>query len=148
MRTTSALRILTAALLTGSALTVTAGTSAAAAPPTHSAGRGDGHVRGTVVSRTPLHVHAEPTVHARVVGELAPGGHDRIVCKVRGQHVNGNPYWYWLKGAQGWASAAFVDSGRHHVPACADPCPVWKDGRWTVGFTISGTWSFTVTVTG
>jgi hypothetical protein len=50
---------------------------------------------------------------------------------VQGQSVNGNPYWYWLVGAQGWASAAFVDTDGQWVPTCADPCPQWRDGNWS-----------------
>ncbi|MFI9150958.1 SH3 domain-containing protein [Streptomyces sp. NPDC053367] len=168
MRTTLALRTLTAALLAGAALAATAAgtTAAAAAPPTSAAElRGDhggdgshGPIWGTVVSRTALNVRMAPTTHAPAVDRLAPGSQDRIKCKVIGQSVNGNPYWYWLVGAQGWASAAFVDTDRHHVPACADPCPAWRDGHWTnwndplVGdswsasgsWSVSGSWSWSV----
>ncbi|MFE1443026.1 SH3 domain-containing protein [Streptomyces sp. NPDC058739] len=140
MRTTPALRTLTAALLAGGTLAVAAaGTLAAAAtPPAYADGQpgapGDGShdpIWGTVVSRTDLNLRQEPTTHAPVVGSLSPGSQDRVQCKVIGQSVNGNPYWYWLVGAQAWASAAFVETDRHHVPTCADPCPRWKDGEWT-----------------
>ncbi|MFE2262018.1 SH3 domain-containing protein [Streptomyces griseosporeus] len=169
MRTTPALRILAAALLTGGTLAVSAvGTTAAAAPPTfaeghegHGGGHGSGPVWGTIVSRTDLNVRQQPTTHSPAVGSLAPGSQDRVECKVRGQSVNGNPYWYWLAGAQAWASAAFVDTGGARVPTCADPCPQWKDGwrnadwsdpEWnepwavtaTVSVTVSGSWSWTV----
>ncbi|MFV0134754.1 SH3 domain-containing protein [Streptomyces sp. HMX87] len=131
MRTTPALRGLAAALLTGGTLVAAAaGTTAAAAPaPTYPdvpGGRDSGPVRGTVTSPTALAVREAPTSHAPAVDRLAPGTEDRIRCVVRGQSVNGNPYWYWLVGAQGWASAAFVDSGGRWVPQCADPCPEWK----------------------
>ncbi|MCX5266311.1 SH3 domain-containing protein [Streptomyces sp. NBC_00199] len=162
MRTTVALRTLAAALLAGGSLAVAAsGATAAPAPPT--SGGGDDPVRGTVVSRTELNVRQEPTTHAPVVAALAPGSHDLVQCMVKGQSVDGNPDWYWLYGAQGWASAAFVDVGRAHVPACADPCPRWKDGDWTNwndpftdssfaasgsgSFSFSGTWSFSVSGT-
>jgi len=157
MRTTPGLRIPTAALLTAGTLAVTAvGTTAGAAPPTLSEGRGgDDPIWGTVVSRTALTVREAPTVHSKAVAWLDPGSQDRVTCKVRGQHVNGNPNWYWLVGAHGWASAAFVETDRHHVPACDDPCPRWKDGKWanwnepdwarswTVSgsFSASGSWS-------
>ncbi|MET9786625.1 SH3 domain-containing protein [Streptomyces canus] len=129
MRTTTGLRTLAVALLTGTTLAATAaGTFAAAAPPTYAEGHGGGGpIRGTVVSRTPIDVRAAPTTHSAVVARLSPGSQDRVKCMVRGQSVNGNPYWYWFTGARGWVSAAFVDTGRHSVPACADPCPQWKN---------------------
>lgn len=161
MRTTLALRTSAAVLFTGGILTVAAlGTTAAAAPPT-SGGDGDSAIRGTVVSRTELNVRQEPTTHSRVVDVLAPGSQDRVQCMVKGQSVNGNPDWYWLFGAQGWASAALVDTGGARVPDCADPCPRWKNGDWTNwddpftdssfgisgsgSFSFSGTWSFSAT---
>lgn len=169
MRTTPALRILAAALLTGGTLAAAAaGTTAAAAPPAHAEGTGaDGHsggsIRGTVVSRTDLNLRQSPTTHSPVVGTLPPGSHDRVQCKVLGQSVNGNPYWYWLTGARAWASAAFIDTGGVRVPTCADPCPQWKNGDWanwddswansawsvaaTGSFSISGSWSFAATGT-
>ncbi|KOG35000.1 SH3 domain-containing protein [Streptomyces resistomycificus] len=135
MRTTPALRTLTAVLLTGGTFAAAAaGTTAAATPPSHADGHGSGGsggpVRGTVVSGTPLHVRAEPTTHAAVVDRLSPGSQVRVECEVRGQSVNKNPYWYWLVGAQGWVSADFVDTGGRGVPTCADPCPEWKNGTW------------------
>jgi hypothetical protein len=129
MRTTTGPRTLAVALLTGATLAATAaGTFATAAPPTYAEGhRGGGPVRGTVVSRTPIDVRAAPTTHSAAVDRLPPGSKDRVTCMVRGQSVNGNPYWYWFTGARGWVSAAFVDTGRRSVPACADPCPQWKN---------------------
>ncbi|MCL7428898.1 SH3 domain-containing protein [Streptomyces sp. YS415] len=162
MRTTPALRTLAVALLTGGSLTAaTAGaTAAAAAPPGYADGHGGGGgghggpIWGTVVSHTKLNVRLEPTVHSPVVARLAPGSQDRVDCKVRGQSVNGNPHWYWLEGVQGWASAAFVDTGGARVPNCSDPCPVWKDGSWTNwedpyvnaswSVSASGSWSWSV----
>ncbi|MFI2431416.1 SH3 domain-containing protein [Streptomyces sp. NPDC018693] len=168
MRTTPALRTLAAALLTGGTLAVMAtGTSAVAAPPTyaegqggaghggHGGGHGKGSIWGTVVSRTDLNVRKAPTTHSPVVDKLSPGSQHRVQCMVRGQSVNGNPAWYWLVDAKAWASAAFVDTHGARVPTCADPCPQWKDGRWTnwddswsnsswsASFSFSGTWSFT-----
>lgn len=145
MRTTPALRTLAAALLTGSALTVltaAAGTSAAA-PPTHSSS-GDGSggpVPGTVVSRGELSVRQQPTAQSPVVAALAPGDQDRVQCVVRGQSAFGDPDWYWLVGARGWAAAVFVDTGGQRVPGCPDPFPGRQDasGSWT--FTGSASWS-------
>ncbi|MFE0674456.1 SH3 domain-containing protein [Streptomyces sp. NPDC058867] len=163
MRTTPALRTLAVALLTGGSLIAgTAGaTAAVAAPPTYADGDGSGRhgdpVRGTVVSHTKLNVRQAPTSHAPAVASLSPGSQDRVDCAVRGQSVNGNPYWYWLVGAQGWASAAFVDTDGHWVPKCADPCPEWKDGSWTNwdepktdsswSVSASGSWSFSASGT-
>jgi hypothetical protein len=168
MRTTPALRILAAALLTGGTLAVTAaGSTAAAAPPTTTEGRGDGGhgggpVWGTIISRTDLNLRQAPTTQSPVVGRVSPGSEHRVECKVRGQHVNGNPHWYWLVGAQAWASAAFVDTGGHRVPTCSDPCPEWKDDSWSNAdwsdpdwnepwsasasgsWSISGSWSWSV----
>ncbi|MFI7499287.1 SH3 domain-containing protein [Streptomyces sp. NPDC049687] len=161
MRTTLTQRTLAAALLTGGTLAVaTTGTPAAAAPQ---AAGGDSPIRGTVVSRTDLQVRQQPTTHSAVVASLAPGSHDQVQCRVRGQSVNGNPDWYWLLGAQGWASAAFVDTRGARVPACADPCPQWKNGDWanwndpftsssfsvsgSGSFSFSGSWSFSATGT-
>ncbi|MFF4256247.1 SH3 domain-containing protein [Streptomyces sp. NPDC001663] len=133
MRTTPALRTLAALLLTGGAIAATAGTGAAATP-TFADGHGGDHgspVQGTVVSRTALNVRAGPTLNSPVVDQLAPGSQVRVECMVQGQSVGGNPNWYWLVDAQGWASAAFVDTAGRSVPNCADPCPQWKDGHWT-----------------
>ena len=137
MRTTPALRTLAAVLLTGGALaTVAAATPASAATvPSYASGDNGGRpVYGTVTSATDLNVRAAPTTHSTVVDRLAPGTRDRVQCAVTGQSVNGTATWYWLPGSKGWASAAFVDTGRRQVPDCADPCPVWKDGSgWTNG---------------
>ena len=166
MRTIPALRTLAAALLTGGTLAVAAvGTSAAAAtPPTYADGHGGGGsggpIWGTIVSGTALNVRAAPTTHSAVVDRLSPGSQDRVQCMVMGQSVNGNPYWYWLVGAQGWVSAAFVDTGGAWVPTCSDPCPQWKNGSWdnadwndpswnqswavsgSVSWSFSGSWSW------
>ncbi|MER5434669.1 SH3 domain-containing protein [Streptomyces sp. NPDC002588] len=145
MRSSPALRTLSAVLLTGGAFAaVTTGTTAAALP----ASGGDGPVVGTVVSRGELNVRQQPTSHSAVVAALAPGSHDRVECKVKGQSVHGTPYWYWLRGAQGWASAAFVDTRGARVPDCADPCPQWKDGHWiNWEVSVSGSWSFSASGT-
>ncbi|MFF0012692.1 SH3 domain-containing protein [Streptomyces sp. NPDC005374] len=168
MRTTTALRTLAVAMLAGGTLAVTAvGTFAAAAPPTHAEGHGGGGpIWGTIVSRTALNVRAEPTTHSAVVDRLSPGSQDRVECMVRGQSVDGNPYWYWFTGAQGWVSAEFVDTGRRSVPTCADPCPQWKNDDWSnadwndpswnsgsdswaasgsVSWSVSGSWTWSAT---
>jgi hypothetical protein len=122
MRTTPALRTLAAAAPSApSALSRYA--------EGHGGGGGGGSpIWGTIVSRTDLNVRQSPTTRSPVVDSLSPGSQDRVQCVVRGQSVNGNPDWYWLVGAQAWASAAFVDTGGRSVPSCSDPCPGWKDG--------------------
>ncbi|MCX5559167.1 SH3 domain-containing protein [Streptomyces sp. NBC_00038] len=133
MRSTPAQRTFAAALLTGGFLTVAmAGTSAAAVPSAHTSGGGgsDSPIWGTVVSRGDLNVRQQPTANSSLVDRLSPGSQDRVLCAVQGQSVFGNTDWFWLVGAQGWASAAFVDTGRQWVPSCQDPCPDWKDGAW------------------
>ncbi|MEU0118800.1 SH3 domain-containing protein [Streptomyces bobili] len=193
MRTTPALRTpavrtpaprtLAAALLTGGTLAVAAlGTTASAASTASTAstasaasaaatttidrqGSGDGAVRGTVTSRTDLSLRQAPTTHAPSAGTLAPGSRDRIECRALGQSVNGDAHWYWLVGAEAWASAAFVDTRGERVPDCADPCPRWKDEDWanwndawddeawsvtgsgSVSFSFSGSFSFGATET-
>ncbi len=149
MRTTPALRNLTAALFTGGILAVPVGTATAAVP-----GGTDGSgVRGTVVAAGDLNLRKQPTTDSPVVGQLSPGSHGRVECSVVGQTVRGDPHWYWLAGVDAWASAAFIDTGGRSVPGCTDPCPEWKDdegrdhdrdqGEWS----LSGTWSFTWNVT-
>ncbi|WP_405907572.1 SH3 domain-containing protein [Streptomyces sp. NBC_00828] len=133
MRTTPALRTLAVALFTGGVITVAvAGTSAAAVPSAHTSGGGgsDSPIWGTVVSRGDLNVRQQPNANSSLVDRLSPGSQDRVLCAVQGQSIFGITDWYWLVGAQGWASAAFVDTGRQWVPSCQDPCPGWKDGAW------------------
>ncbi|WP_320774048.1 SH3 domain-containing protein [Streptomyces sp. CRN 30] len=108
MRSSPALRALTAALFTGGVLT--AGVTGAAA--------GDGPVPGTVTSPTALAVREAPTSHSAAVDRLAPGTRDRVVCAVQGQSVEGNPYWYWLEGTGGWATAAYIDTHGQWVRDC------------------------------
>ena len=140
MRTTSAL--FTGGILAASISALPVGT-ATAATPANSHGSG---VRGTVVSAGELNLRQQPTTDSPVVGRLAPGSHGRVQCSVLGQTVRGNAHWYWLKGVDAWASAAFIDTGGRSVPSCTDPCPEWKDGghgHWSA----SGTWSFNWNVT-
>ncbi|MFF8320382.1 SH3 domain-containing protein [Streptomyces bobili] len=172
---TPAVRTLAAALLTGGTLAVAAlGPSATASAATidqqgsvDRRGSGDGGVWGTVTSRTDLSLRQAPTTHAPSAGTLAPGSRDRIECRALGQSVNGDAHWYWLVGAEAWASAAFVDTRGERVPDCADPCPRWKDEDWanwndawddeewsvtgsgsvSFSFSFSGSWSFGATET-
>ncbi|GAA0584219.1 hypothetical protein [Streptomyces crystallinus] len=76
----------------------------------HSRDHHDGRVRGTVTSRIELNVRENPSLNADVVVALSPGSQDRIECKTHGENVNGTSTWYWLRGAQGWATAAFMQA--------------------------------------
>ncbi|TGB03044.1 SH3 domain-containing protein [Streptomyces sp. MZ04] len=134
MRTTPALRTtpaalgtLAAALLTAGALSLAGASPASAAgPPAHN----HDVIWGTIVSPGDLKVRDAPSTGARIVDRLSSGSQDRVECQTRGTSVFGNPHWYWLGGAQGWASAAYIDVGGRHVPSCAvppqDPCPQAK----------------------
>ncbi|WP_405770732.1 SH3 domain-containing protein [Streptomyces sp. NBC_01538] len=146
MRITSAL--FTGGILAASISLLPFGTAvtATAATPDHAGGSHGSGVRGTVVSAGVLNLRQQPTTDSPVVGQLAPGSRGRVLCSVLGQTVRGNPHWYWLKGVDAWASAAFIDTGGRSVPRCSDPCPQWKDGGDT-HWSVSGTWSFNLDVT-
>ncbi|MGT2531996.1 hypothetical protein ACU4GG_36785 [Streptomyces nojiriensis] len=55
-----------------------------------------GHTTGKVVSKGPLKVRSKPTTHSRAVGEVHPHGKVEILCKKRGESVDGNNLWYRL----------------------------------------------------
>ncbi|OIJ69575.1 SH3 domain-containing protein [Streptomyces mangrovisoli] len=167
MRTTLALRTLTAALLAGGGLAVAAaGTAAAAAPVSYADGNGGGNGGGggggqgrpvwaTITSHGDLSLRMAPTTRAPVVGTLESGSQVRVQCQVKGQTVDGNPYWYWVVGAKAWASAAFVNTDGQWVRACADPMPQWRNDHWTNwddpfwndSWTVSGSFSWSITIT-
>ncbi|MEV0113496.1 SH3 domain-containing protein [Streptomyces sp. NPDC050844] len=132
MRTTPAvLGTLAAALLTGGSLAL-----GGASPASATTADGDNHNRhhaviwGKVVSPGDLKVRDAPSTGATIVDRLSSGSQDRVECQTRGTSVFGNTWWYWLGGAQGWASAEYIDVGGRHVPRCAvppdDPCPQHK----------------------
>ncbi|MDI3402893.1 SH3 domain-containing protein [Streptomyces cavernicola] len=114
MRTSRALRTFAATAFASGAL-VTA--SFASASPA-SAGN-DGSVWGVVVSHRDINLRADPNPGSPKVGSLPPGARERIECATLGDHVNGNPYWYWLSKAGGWASGAYLKSERQ-APMCGD----------------------------
>ncbi|WP_371650424.1 MULTISPECIES: hypothetical protein [unclassified Streptomyces] len=76
-----------------------------------------GRVWGTVTSRIELNVRDNPSLNAGVVVSLSPGSQHRIECRTHGSDVNGNSTWYWLSGARGWASAAFMQANGD-APKC------------------------------
>ncbi|MFE0174733.1 SH3 domain-containing protein [Streptomyces sp. NPDC059002] len=112
----------------GAAAVLTVG-SAATATAAAVANNDGGVIWGTVVSGPDLNIRDQPGTGGAIVAKLPYGSQDRVECATWGTTVNGNPYWYWLGGVRGWASAAYVDTGGRHVPGCSsqDPCPQWRD---------------------
>ncbi|WP_030873384.1 hypothetical protein [Streptomyces sp. NRRL F-2747] len=51
---------------------------------------------GKVVSRGPLKLRSKPTSRSHSVGYVKPDHRVAIVCKVRGEKVDGNDIWYLL----------------------------------------------------
>ncbi|MFD9793671.1 SH3 domain-containing protein [Streptomyces sp. NPDC059070] len=120
---TGRIRRATAAALLSCGLAVGGFAATAAAAPAHDDGHGnrwdhsdhwDHHGRdgvwGTVTSRIELNVRDNPSLNAGVVVSLSPGSQDRIECRTWGSDVNGTSWWYWLSGARGWASAAYLQA--------------------------------------
>ncbi|MGE7387290.1 SH3 domain-containing protein [Streptomyces sp. NPDC004126] len=52
---------------------------------------------GRVVSQGPLKIRSKPTTHSRVLGKVHPHQKLTIVCKKRGEKVDGNSLWYLLE---------------------------------------------------
>ncbi|MGW6272865.1 MULTISPECIES: SH3 domain-containing protein [unclassified Streptomyces] len=123
--TPAALGTLAAALMTAGALALSgAAPASAATAPTH-----DHHVVwGTIVAPVDLKIRDAPSTGASIVAKLPAESQDRVECVTQGSSVWGDTSWYWLGGVQGWASAAYVDTGGQHVPSCAtsDPCQEYK----------------------
>ncbi|MFF0214163.1 hypothetical protein [Streptomyces vinaceus] len=51
---------------------------------------------GKVVSRGPLKLRSKPTSRSKSVGHVKPDHKVAILCKVRGEKVDGNDIWYLL----------------------------------------------------
>ncbi|MFE6846719.1 hypothetical protein [Streptomyces sp. NPDC057686] len=51
---------------------------------------------GKVVSRGPLTIRSKPTTRSKPVGHVKPDHKVAIVCKARGEWVDGNNLWYLL----------------------------------------------------
>ncbi|GHF37924.1 MULTISPECIES: hypothetical protein [Streptomyces] len=81
----------------------------------------DGHnsrVPGMVVSRTGQYVRNGSTTTSKVIDTRGPGDGVLIACKLQGESVQGNRYWYRLAESQnGWMSAHYVKS-YGAVPLC------------------------------
>ncbi|MFD7923388.1 SH3 domain-containing protein [Streptomyces sp. NPDC059740] len=83
------------ALAAGAMTTTVAAGPALAAEAGNDHGHGHGHFfKGRVTARTGLLVRTGPSQRFRVVGSYDKGSLIRIVCKVRGQNILGNPFWY------------------------------------------------------
>lgn len=68
---------------------------------------GAGQFDGRVVAESGLHVRAEPATDASSLAILADGTSLRITCKVQGESVDGNAWWYQI-GTSRWVSARYV----------------------------------------
>lgn len=112
MRTSRPLRTLAAALVASGALTL--GTVASAGT---AAADDNGSVWGVVVSHGEINLRADPDSNSAIVGSLSPGAQERIECATFAGQVNGNPYWYWLSDAHGWASGTYMKPERQ-APMC------------------------------
>ncbi|WP_037835526.1 hypothetical protein [Streptomyces sp. NRRL S-244] len=58
--------------------------------------QGKEYTVGKVVSRGPLKLRSKPTTRSKSVGHVKPDHRVAIVCKVRGESVDGNNVWYLL----------------------------------------------------
>ncbi|MFD0359382.1 SH3 domain-containing protein [Streptomyces sp. NPDC127110] len=52
---------------------------------------------GRVVSQGPLKIRSKPTTHSKVLGHVHPHQKLTLVCKKRGEKVDGNGIWYLLE---------------------------------------------------
>ncbi|MFD5894617.1 MULTISPECIES: SH3 domain-containing protein [unclassified Streptomyces] len=70
-----------------------------------------GQYKGRVTARTGLLLRDRPTRSGRVIGSAAYGSIVHILCKTRGDEVNGNDRWYLLTdGNWAWGSAAYIEN--------------------------------------
>ncbi|GLX17308.1 SH3 domain-containing protein [Streptomyces lavendulae] len=77
---------------------------------------------GRVVSQGPLKIRSKPSTHSKVLGKVHPHQKLTLVCKKRGERVDGNDIWYLLERKDGddrmaamkydhkraWVSARYV----------------------------------------
>ncbi|MFC7220058.1 hypothetical protein ACFQLX_18080 [Streptomyces polyrhachis] len=66
--------------------------------------------QGVVVSDSRLYVRQRPSTHSPITGALRPGDTGPVYCAVKGELVNGNPWWLWI--GEGWASSEYIDATR------------------------------------
>ncbi|WP_381794142.1 SH3 domain-containing protein [Streptomyces niveus] len=70
-----------------------------------------GQYRGRVTARTGLLLRDRPSRGGRVIGSAEYGSIVHILCKTRGDEVNGNDRWYLLAdGNWAWGSAAYIEN--------------------------------------
>lgn len=90
-------------------------------------GDGDGPVTypkpkyaiGRVVSQGPLKIRSKPTTHSKVLGKVQPRQKLTLVCKKRGEQVDGNSIWYLLEHEDDRAAGKKYDHKR-----------AWVSARW------------------
>lgn len=72
---------------------------------------GGAHYKGRVIAKTGLLVRSGPSTSHRVVDSNPYGAKVRIVCKVKGENIDGNPRWYLLSsGKYAWSSARYIEN--------------------------------------
>ncbi|MEU0950774.1 SH3 domain-containing protein [Streptomyces niveus] len=70
-----------------------------------------GQYKGRVTARTGLLLRDRPSRGGRVIGSAEYGSIVHILCKTRGDEVNGNDRWYLLTdGNWAWGSAAYIEN--------------------------------------
>lgn len=110
---TAATGILATGAVAGGALAATAAPSAASSASVLNTPGDNDYYQGQVIARTGLNIRTRPTTGSADVGTIRYGTVIRIKCKVKGQTIDGNPFWYQLADARfhaGWVTARYVDN--------------------------------------
>ncbi|MFE3248772.1 SH3 domain-containing protein [Streptomyces sp. NPDC059209] len=90
---------------------IDAGRPGNAGPEADASTRGSGEYKGRVTARTGLLLRDRPSRGGRVIGSAQYGSIVHILCKTRGDEVNGNDRWYLLTdGNWAWGSAAYIEN--------------------------------------
>ena len=116
-----------AALVAAGLMAASGVATAATAPASHSADKtaqaAPAKPYGKVVNvSTYLNIRMYPSKDSSVMRLYKPGQLFGIDCKVHAQNINGNSYWYKLRGLERWASAYYVQN-YGSVPLCKDKFP-------------------------
>ena len=77
---------------------------------------------GKVVSPNGVNARQYPSLDSSPQAVLKHRQELRLVCKVRAQRVNGNPYWFKIRGERQWVAARHVASAEN-VPFCKTTHP-------------------------
>lgn len=95
------------------------------------------HTRGIVTSKGPLTVRSKPTTHSYKVGRVHPHEKLSIVCKKRGERVDGNNLWYLLDDKDKKDGTDGMNgSGMMSMPKAAkDHKALWVSARYVKNFT-------------